>query len=236
MSEDTPPATGGPVEGDKGEGGITLWHAPLSRSMRVLWLLHELELPFELNVLDMMSGEMRRGDYAAIHPVGRAPALRVDGSVIHESGAMIEYLCETRGPHLWRAPGADGRLGWLDWLHFAETIAQHIANLTQSHVFLRDPATRSATIMKLETARLARTLSLVEGTVADREWLMEGGFSGVDCAVGFSVWTAARFLRLTPPLAAYAARCAARPAFAASLPQPGDPVIYRQDFYELPDA
>lgn len=215
---------------------ITLWHVPLSRSMRVLWLLNEIGLRFDLKIMDMMSGEMRRGDYAAIHPVGRAPALRVDGTVIHESGAMIQYLCETRAPDLWRAPGAEGRLGWLDWLHFAETIAQHIANLTQGHVALRDPATRSETVMRLETARLARTLSLVDSTVADRDWLMESGFSGVDCAVGFSVWTAARFVRPTPALAAYAARCAARPAFIASLPREGDPVLYTRDFYELPDG
>ena len=172
----------------------------------------------------------------AIHPVGRAPALQIDGSVIHESGAMVEYLCETRGPHLARAPGEEGRLGWLDWLHFAETIGQHIASLTQSHLMLRDPATRSLTVMKLETARLGRTLRLVEQTVAHQDWLMAGGFSGVDCAVGWSVWTAGRFVRLTPALQAYADRCTGRAAFQRALPQEGEPQLYERDFYELPDA
>ncbi|ARJ70112.1 glutathione S-transferase family protein [Paracoccus contaminans] len=229
-----PPASGGPVRGAGDQ--IVLWHVPLSRSMRILWLLHELDVPFALRVMDMRGKDMRQGEYAAIHPVGRAPALQVDGSVIHESGAMVEYLCETRGPGLWRAPGSDGRLGWLDWLHFAETIAQHIANLTQSHLMLRDPATRSLTVMKLETARLARTLRLVESTVERQDWLMADGFSGVDCAVGWSVWTAARFVRLTPPLQAYADRCAAREAFRRALPDEGQPILYERDFYELPDA
>lgn len=224
---------GGPAGGD---GGITLWHVPLTRSMRVMWLLNELELPFAVKVLDMTGKQMREPEYAAIHPVGRAPALQIDGTVVHESGAMIEYICETRGPHLWRAPGEEGRLAWLDWLHFAETIGQHIASLTQSHLMLRDPATRSPTVMKLETARLARALRLVEQTVGGQDWLMAGGFSGVDCAVGWSVWTAGRFVRLEGPLAAYVARCAARPAFGASLPRAGEPVLYRQDFYELPDV
>jgi len=234
MADETPPASGGPTE--EGGAGITLWHVPLSRSMRVLWLLNELELPFELKLLDITGKQMREAEYAAIHPVGRAPALKVDGSVIHESGAMIEYLCETRGPHLWRAPSEEGRLGWLDWLHFAESIGQHIASLTQSHLMLRDPATRSLTVMKLETARLARTLRLVEQTVEGQDWLMASGFSGVDCAVGWSVWTAGRFVPLTDPLAAYVGRCAERPAFQASLPGADQPVLYDRDFYELPDA
>lgn len=231
---DPPPADGGPV-GDARDD-IILWHVPLSRSMRILWLLNELDLPFSLRVMDLRSRDMRGAEYEAVHPVGRAPALQIDGSVIHESGAMIEYLCETRGRDLWREPGSDGRLGWLDWLHFAETIAQHIANLTQSHLMLRDPADRSLTVMKLETARLARTLRLVEGTVADQDWLMAQGFSGVDCAVGWSVWTAGRFVRLTPALQAYADRCTARPGFQAALPQEGQPQLYDRDFYELSDA
>lgn len=230
----TPPASGGPVSGDS--DAIILWHIPLSRSMRILWLLNELDLPFRLRVLDLHGKDMRGAEYAAIHPAGRVPALQIDGSVIHESGAMVEYLCETRGPHLWRAPGEAGRLGWLDWLHFAETIAQHIANLTQSHLMLRDPSTRSLTVMKLETARLARTLRLVEQTVDRQDWLMAGGFSGVDCTVGWSVWTAGRFVRLTPALQAYADRCRARPAFTRALPQEGEQTLYARDFYELPDA
>ena len=229
-----PPASGGPVKDDRGE--IILWHVPLSRSMRVLWLLNELELPFRLRVMDLRSKDMRGAEYEAIHPVGRAPALQVDGNVIHESGAMVEYLCETRGPHLWRGPGEDGRLGWLDWLHFAETIGQHIANLTQSHLMLRDPSMRSPTVMKLETARLGRTLRLVEQTVEGQDWLMAAGFSGVDCAVGWSVWTARRFVPLPVALQGYVDRCADRAAFQASLPGAGDPVLYDRDFYEVPDA
>lgn len=104
-----PPARGGPVKDNTAE--IILWHVPLSRSMRILWLLNELDLPFTLRVMDLRGKGMRAAEYAAIHPVGRAPALQIDGSVIHESGAMVEYLCETRGPQLWRAPGAEGRLG-----------------------------------------------------------------------------------------------------------------------------
>ncbi|MBV0892279.1 glutathione S-transferase family protein [Paracoccus sp. Z118] len=215
-----------------------LWHVPLSRSMRVLWLLEEIGCPYELRELSFLDGSMRKEPYAAIHPVGRSPAMQIGDITFHESGAMVEWLCETRAPELWRAPGEEGRIGWLDWLHFAETLAQHIANLTQHHIMLREDWQRSPTVMKLEAARLSRALGLVEKAVESQDWLMGAGFSGVDCAVGWSVWTARRFVRFEerPALAAYAERCAARPAFGRSLPPEDVPVLYSREFYEVPDV
>ena len=60
---------------------LTLWHAPLSRSMRVLWLLEEIGCPYRLELIDLTDGSTRRPPYDAIHPVGRAPALR-DGDTL----------------------------------------------------------------------------------------------------------------------------------------------------------
>ncbi len=216
---------------------LTLWHVPLSRSMRILWLLEEIGCAYDLRLMDLADGSTRRPPYDAIHPVGRVPALRDGDITIHESGAMTEWLCETRAPRLWRAPGASGRLGWLDWLHFGETLGQHIANLTQQHVFLREDSQRSPTLMRLEAARLSRALRLVETCVTQSDWLLSE-FSGVDCQVGWSVWTAARFVSFAdrPALAAYRDRCAARPAFQRSLPAQGTALLYARDFYEVPDA
>lgn len=215
-----------------------LWHVPQARSMRVLWLLYEIGCPFRLHELSFFDRSLREPPFSDIHPAGRVPALQVDGVTLHESGACIEYLCETRAPSLWRAPGEAGRPRWLDWLHYAETLGQHIANLTQHHIVLREAQMRSATVMRLEAARLSRALSLVEQAVSDQQWLMRTGFSGVDCAVGYSVHAASRFVRLDdrPALAAYLARCEARPAFRKALPGPGAQLIYSRDFYEAPDA
>lgn len=216
---------------------LTLWHVPVSRSMRALWLLHEIGCDFHVEVLDFFDGSMRRAPYADIHPAGRVPALQDGAVTLHESGAITEWLCETRAPHLGRAAGTPDRAAWLDRLHFGETLGQHLANLTQHHIVLREDWQRSPTVMKLEAARLSRALSLVEAALADRDWIL-GEFSGVDCQIGYSVWVAARFLRFDerPVLAGYLARCAARPAFQAALPAPGTRLIYGRDFYEVPDA
>ena len=217
---------------------LTLWHVPQSRSMRALWLLHEIGADFRVETLDFFDGTMRQPPYAAITPVGRVPALQDGAVTLHESGAITEWLCETRAPHLTRAPGTSQRAAWLDWLHFGETLGQHLANLSQHHIVLREDWQRSATVMKLEAARLSRALRLVEQGLADgRDWLL-GEFSGVDCQVGWAVWVAALFVRLDarPLLSAYRDRCAARPAFRRSLPGPGDKLIYDREFYEVPDA
>ncbi|WP_128255652.1 glutathione S-transferase family protein [Falsirhodobacter deserti] len=184
---------------------LTLWHVPQSRSLRVLWLLEEIGCPYTLVALD------HRGLHDALHP-DRVPALRDGKTTIHETGAMTEWLCETRAPHLWRAPGDAGRMAWLDWLHFGETLGQHVAALDQSR------ASQALSVERLEADRLTQTLALLEDWLHQSDWLLSE-FSGVDCQVGYSVWAAAHLLGLEgrPALAAYRDRCTARPAFRRAL-------------------
>ena len=86
-------------------------------------------------------------------------------------------------------------------------------------------------------ALLLSGVLLAQVMLQHRDWLM-GAFSGVDCAVGYSVDLAHRFVpfKARPALAAYRDRIAARPAFQRCQPKPGDDVIYRHEFYEVPDV
>ena len=151
-----------------------------------------------------------------------------------ESGAMIEALCE-RFPEagLGRMPGETERAEWLNWLHFAETISQHVAALTQQHIMLYPDEVRSPVITKLEPKRLERCYAALDRQLAGRDWLLSH-FSAVDVACGQAVYMAARFARTDEfdNLHGWMARIRARPAFQASLPQPGEPVLYTRDFYE----
>ncbi|MDX1581678.1 MAG: glutathione S-transferase N-terminal domain-containing protein, partial [Alphaproteobacteria bacterium] len=110
---------------------ITLYHCAGSRSVRSLWLLNELGVEFDLKELEFNMETLRGPDYLSVHPLGRVPCL-VDGDVtIFESGAINQYLCEIYDPDqtLWRAPGTAERADWLQWIHYAETIAVHGAAL-----------------------------------------------------------------------------------------------------------
>ncbi len=216
---------------------LVLHHVPQTRSMRTLWLLHELGVAFDC-VTHPFDKSLRSPAFLALSPVGRVPALEIDGTPMFESGAIAEYLCELfPEAGLGRPPGHAERRDWLVWLHFAETLSNLLANLTQHHIMLRDPAMRSPTVMRLEAARAGKCLAAIDAHLADgRDWILPGGFSAADIGLAQAVYLARFFVR-TPDLTALAqweARAAARPSFIASLPAPGSG-IYQQDFYPPPE-
>ena len=171
---------------------LTLWHVPLSRSTRILWLLEEIGCAYSLETLPSSH------TLATVLRPKRPPALRDGDVMMHETGAMAEWLCETRAAHLWREPGAPGRAGWLDWLHFAETMVLHVARREEAGA----------------PERLKDDFRLLSAWIGQSEWLLSK-FSGADCQIGYSIWIASQVMPLDdhPALAAYLGRCAARPAF-----------------------
>lgn len=218
---------------------IRLHHVAHSRSFRILWLLEEMGLEAEVITHSITDGSLRRPDYLAMSPAGRVPALEIDGRVLFESGAITEYLCETRPEHgLGRLPGHAERVPYLEWLHYAETMGQLIANLNLHWVFLRDPAMRSPTLLKMEARRLAITLRPVEAALAVRDHLLPSGFSAADTMVGWNLLAVPRFVRMGgfPAIRAYMERIAARPAYRRAREKDGPQQFYAQDFYEVTDG
>lgn len=218
---------------------IRLHHAHQTRSMRSLWLLNELDVPFEVTV-HAFDKSLRSEAYLALNPAGRVPALEIDGEVCFETGAITELLCERFSPNgLGREAGHGERMDWLIWVHFCETISQHTAALTQQHVALYDDAMRSPIVMKLEAARLGKCLIAVEERLQKSgDYLLQGGFSAADISVGQAVYMARHFVHITPwpKLAAWYARLEAREGFAASTPPRGAALLYAQDFYPVWEA
>ena len=146
---------------------LSLYHCPEARSMRALWILEEMGLPFELHELDFSMASLRDPAFLAVSPLGRVPCL-VDGDTrVFESGAIIQYLGEhydsDANPcgRLHRAPGDRERTDWLIWLHYAETMAVHGASLVQQRVFV-GKENRSPVVQKLESKRLIKSLEVVE--------------------------------------------------------------------------
>lgn len=213
---------------------IRLHHCPQTRSMRSLWLLHEIGVPFDV-ITHPFDKSLRHPDYLALNPAGRVPALEIDGACMFETGAITEVLCERYSPDaLGRGPAHNERIVWLTWVHFAETISQHTAALTQQHVALYDDAMRSPIVMKLEAARIGKCYGAIEARLSQTgaDTLLTGGFSAADISVGQAVYMARHFVTLEafPVTAAWYARLAQRPAFVASLPEPGTR-LFDQDFF-----
>ncbi len=211
---------------------IVLHHCPQTRSMRSLWLLHELGVDFEV-VEHAFDKSLRDPAFLAVSPAGRVPALEIDGAAMFETGAITQFLCERFSPDgLGRGAGHAERWDWLTWLHFSETLSQHTAALTQQHVALREDHMRSPIVMKLEAARLGKCYDAIESRLAvSGDHLLASGFSAADISVGQAVYMSQYFVTLDhhPAVADWYGRIAARDGFARSLP--GVQRLYQRDFY-----
>ncbi|AXI46070.1 glutathione S-transferase [Sulfitobacter sp. SK012] len=214
---------------------ITLHHCPQTRSMRTLWLLHELDVPFQLRSYPF-DQTLRSPEFLSLSPAGRVPALEIEGERMFETGAITEFLCEKFSTdRLGRNARSPDRMAWLVWVHFAETISQHIAALTQQHIMLREDWMRSPTVMKLEAARLTKCYVALEARLSTpverRDYLLTSGFSAADISVGQAVYMAQYFAKIDefPAVADWYERISERPSFAKSLPQGGG--IYAREFY-----
>lgn len=220
---------------------ITLHHCPQSRSMRTLWLLNELPVEFKV-VVHPFDKSLRRPEYLSVSPAGRVPALEIGGQRMFETGAITEYLCERFSPEgLGRPAGSPDRMDWLIWVHFAETISQHAAALTQQHVVLYQDHMRSPIVMKIEAARIAKCYDALEACLTDpeehREYLLSSGFSAADISVGQAVYMAQHFTPLDdhPAVAKWYASITKRSSFKVSLPT-DDERLYGQSFYPAWEA
>jgi glutathione S-transferase len=216
---------------------IRLHHCHQTRSMRTLWLLNEMGVEYDLAV-HPFDRSLREPSYLTLHPAGRVPSVEMDGEVYWETGAITQILCERFGDtRLGRLPGDLDRADWLVWLHFAETVSQHTAALTQQHIALYDDAMRSPIIMQLEAKRLAKCYEAIEARLStpieNRDYLLTSGFSAADISVGQAVYMGRHFARLEgyPETAAWYERITERPSFQAALPPEDATLLYRRDFY-----
>lgn len=101
---------------------IVVHHLNNSRSQRILWLLEELELPYEIRFYQRdKATNLAPPELKAVHPLGKSPLLEIDGQIVMESGAIVQHLCETFGGGRFLPPaGSDDALRHLQLMHFAE--------------------------------------------------------------------------------------------------------------------
>lgn len=211
---------------------IRLHHVPQTRSMRSLWLLHELGIDFDLQTYTFDQA-IKTPEYLSLNGAGRVPTLEIDGQIVSESGAIAQVLCDRFSPDgLGRSAAHPERADWLNWIHFAETISSHTTNLTQQHIMLFDDSMRSPIIMKLEAKRLAKTFGVIEAALSGQDDLLKGGFSAADIGVAQAVFMGKHFVHLEdfPNLLAWYERLSKRPAYQEATKGPN--ALYQKPFYE----
>lgn len=192
---------------------IKLHHAPFSRSVRVVWLLEELELPYQLEVVPPIATTTPFSQPTA---TGKIPTLEDGPVVMFESIAIMEYLLDRHGRGRLAPDRASPEWGpFLQWLHYAESTAFPPLGYIARHTFALPEAERNAGSARENRLLAERILALPERVLADSEYLVGGQFGAADIAFGYTVGTA-RLLGLLdalPHLTAYLGRLSQRPAF-----------------------
>jgi glutathione S-transferase len=194
-----------------------LYHAPASRSCRVRWLLEELGLDYEIVGMQINAESLQTPAYLAKNPLGRVPTLEDGGTVIFESGAILEYLLETYGDGRLEPPvGSSDRAAYLQWFHWAEATALPPISDFVQHSFLRPEAERIPAVVVDAAARTRKCLAVADQALEGRSYIAGDEFSAADIMLGYTVQLAkitGQLTDATPQLGAYLERLAARPGF-----------------------
>ena len=221
---------------------ITVHHLENSRSQRVLWLLEELALPYEIvryarDPKTMLAPpELRR-----VHPLGKAPVITDGDKTIAESGAVVEYLVEAYGQgRLIPAPGTPARLRYTMWMHYAEGSA--MPPLLMKLIFSRLPARTPALVRPLVQRVMAQAqrgfidpqlkahADYWQTELSHHEWFAGDEFTAADIQMSFPLEAAATRGRGTegrPKVQAFLERIHARPAYLRALERGGPYALLR---------
>jgi len=214
---------------------IVVHHLENSRSQRVLWLLEELGLPYEVKRYERdKQTSLAPPELKAIHPLGKSPVIVDDGVVVAETGAIVEYVVERHGGGRLVPPaGSPEKLRYTYWMHMAEGTVMPF--LVMALVFNRVETASPWVIRPIAKAiagqvrsgyigpSLTAALDYMESELGRSAWFAGDELTAADVMMSFPVEAAAVRTNLTeyPKLAAFLDRVHARPAYRRALERGG---------------
>lgn len=221
---------------------LIVHHLNNSRSQRVLWLLEELEVRYEIKRYQRGSDMLAPKELRDVHPLGKSPVITDNGNTIAESGAIVEYLVETYGNgRLMPPPKTPERLRYTYWLHYAEGSA--MMPLVQKLVFSVLPGrapvlvrpmfkfVMAQLLKNLVDPTLKRHMAFWEGELQKSEYFAGSQFTAADIQMSFPLEAAASRAGLDngthPKAMALLAKLQARPAYKRALERGGPYALAR---------
>jgi glutathione S-transferase len=201
---------------------IIVHHLNDSRSQRILWLLEELGVGYDIKhyTRDVVT-RLAPPELKAINPLGKSPVIEDGDLTIDESGAIVDYLIRRHGGGaLAPAPGTTLHEHYLVWLHFAEGSAMLPFMLKLYTARLGDAA---APLAPRIDEQIASYLKFVDDALADSDWLIGNTLTGADIMMSFVAEIAVKYGLGSdyPRVLAYAQRIQARPAWQKALERGG---------------
>ncbi|SAL62878.1 glutathione S-transferase domain-containing protein [Caballeronia choica] len=216
---------------------LTVHHLNNSRSQRVLWMLEELGVDYELKRYQRDPNTMLApAELRAVHPLGKSPVITDDGMTIAESGAIIEYLVERYGQGRFSPPHgvSPERVRYSYWMHYAEgsampplllkLVARRIGS-ARMPFFVRPVARRIAATMQSSfiDPQLKLHFGYIERELSKSEWFVGDQFTAADVQMSFPLEAASKRAgaKELPHVRAFLERIHARPAYQRALERGG---------------
>ena len=201
---------------------ITVHHLNESRSQRILWLLEELNVPYEIEWY-WRDSQTRKAppELKNIHPLGKSPVITGDGRIVTESGAIVDYIIRHHGNgHLQPASSSPEYDDYVQWMHYAEGSAM-LPLLLKLTLAPLGKAARS--IMPRIEAEIGNHLGYIDTRLRARDYLLGMQLTGADVQLSFVGELAAARLDCSayPNMIAWVRRFQARPAYQAALEEGG---------------
>ncbi|WCE32396.1 glutathione S-transferase family protein [Vibrio sp. SCSIO 43137] len=193
---------------------ITLHHLNKSRSKRIIWLLEELGLeyniqPYQRDAVTFLAPP----ELKAVHPLGKSPVLEDNGLVIAESGAITEYLIDKFSDgKLAPEKGTTAYVEYLQWMHFAES-SGILPPLLK--IFVLKDGCDTNFLGDYADAELAKVMSYLNSSLEGKRYLIEERLTGADIMISFIVEALKNLgeIEKYPNIQGYAAQLATHPAF-----------------------
>ena len=220
---------------------LTVHHLNNSRSQRVLWLLEELGVPYEIVRYQRLPNMRAPEALYAIHPLGKSPVITDHGNTIAESGAILEYIVDGYGEGRLIPPAkTPERLRYTYWLHAAEgsAISPLFLKLLFTLMPKRAPALLRPIVRKVSNQALTslvnpqvkQHMAFWEAELGKSEWFAGDEFTAADIQMSFPLEAAAARGGLEqghPRAMAFLDRIHARPAYARALEKGGPYAVGR---------
>jgi glutathione S-transferase len=205
---------------------IIVHHLENSRSQRILWMLEELELSYEVKRYERNAKTMLAPpELKQVHPLGKSPVIQDGDTVVAETGAIVEYLVEKADGRLGPPPHREAILRYRFYLHYAE--GSLMPPLLVKLVLGRVPVFGKAAQKRIQPM-IDNHLGFVERELAGREWFVGDELTAADIMMSFPLEAARQRAGLDasrPNTIAWLDRIHARPAYAAAIER-GGPYAY----------
>ncbi len=202
---------------------ITIYHLNMSRSERIIWLMEELGLPYQLEKFQREPGMEAPQSLRAIHPLGKAPVIRDGDTVLVESGAIVEYIINRHGGGRLAVPADSADYArYIQWMHFAEGSAmmQFLNHLFLSGRFVPGVDQSSPWVARV-SGRSIELLKYIDSELVSHPYFAGDNFTAADIMMVFAFGAAKNFLQIDmtpfPNINRYLERIAKRPAYQKAM-------------------